>query len=443
MKKLITFIILSLALISPIIASEGFDFIFDDVLVEEKIAPSSFETSGNISSGLDIFMDVDNFIENEINPFANFNLLLEYTHPFLLTSVELYLPALEENSINYKDVIKELSLSYFIPNGKIQTGYFIHRWGVVDTARVVDVINANDYSSGFSMNQLDLKISEPMILAQLYFDRTQIEFIYKPIFTPIKLASSGRWDTTKDISNFYTINNSTNFIEPDINSIEYGSIGTRFALPIRSIDTAIMYYRGYYEIPYYKYTTVTSTIPPFDVISVETIYTMMNIFGTEFNYVKGPFTFAGEAALYISEDLNGDDENLYNNRLSYTGSINYKISNTSSYITLSYNGTSIFGYDDTNPMDVDTASSSKQDHNIIVGLHIPLLMEKLLIEAGFTYQIPTKGYALLSKIDYTLKDDITIRLKANLFGSFDITKESLYKTWDGNDSISISLNYQY
>jgi hypothetical protein len=443
MKKLITLIILSISLIPPIIASEGFDFIFDDEIVEDAVTSSSFDTSGTVSSGLNAFIDYDNLLKSEIEPFANLNLVLDYNNPSLLATVDLYLPALEENSITYKDVLKELSLTYYISDGKIQAGYFIHRWGVVDTARVVDVINANDYSSGFSMNQLEMKISEPMILTQLYFDEVQLEFVYKPIFTPINLSSSGRWNTSNDISESLTITNSTSFIEPNTNTLEYGSFGTRFAMPIRSVDTAIMYYRGYYQIPGYKYTIVPSMSPPYDVSSIETIYTMMNIIGTELNYVTGPFTFAGEAALYISEDLNSNDASLYNNRLSYTGSISYKIRNTSSYITASYNGTSIFGYDDTNSMDVDTASGSKQDHNIIVGLHVPLLMDKLLVEAGITYQIPTKGYALLSKIDYTLKDDITLRLNVNLYGTFDNNEDSLYKTWDDNDSLSISLNYQF
>ncbi|MGD1822158.1 MAG: hypothetical protein ACPKM0_05260 [Pleomorphochaeta sp.] len=443
MKKIITIFYLSTIFLSTIIASDGFDFIFDDEKNYEEEDSSSFDIYGDISSRVEIFSYSNKFFENEINPFANLNLIFEYNNPFLLGYANIYIPALDEDNVTYKDMVKELSLSYFIPNGKIQAGYFVHRWGSVDTVRVVDVINANDYSSGLYINQLEMKISEPIILTQFYLGNKLLEFIYKPIFTSIKIASSGRWNIEDEVSSLLIINDSTNIIEPNTNTLEYGSIGIKYAMPIKSIDAAFMYYRGYFEIPGYQYTIVLTPSPPYEVISIETIYTMMNIFGSEFTYLKGPFTFASEVALYLSEDFNSTEESLYNNRLSYTVSVNYKIKDTTSYVTLSYNGCSIFGYDDTNLLDVDTASNLEQNHNIILALHVPLFMEKLLVEAGITYQIPTKGYVVLSKIEYNLKDDITLRVNANLYGTFDNNEDSLYKTFDNNDSLSFSINYQF
>jgi len=440
MKQFIILFLIGLSFITPLKASEGFDSIFDEEIGTEKESPTSFDISTTISTGLNTFIDFDNLVESNINPFANLYFSFNYTPPSLGANIELFIPALEEESQNF---IKELSLSYYLPNGLIQAGYFIHRWGIVDTGRVVDIINANDFSLGLSMDQREMKISEPMILTQLYFDRAQLEFIYKPIFTPIKLASSGKWDLKEDMSGLLTIDENTNFLEPDISTFEYGSYGTRYRLSLGSVDTAIMYYQGYYERPGYNYTIIPALSPPYDVSSVETIYTRMNIIGTEVNYVTGPFTFAGEGAFYISEDKDGTDSTLYNSKISYVGSISYMIYNTTSYLTASYSGTSILDYDDTNYFDVDAASSPKQDHNLIIGFHIPLMKEKLLIEGGLTYQIPTKGYALLSKIEYQLKDDITLSLNGNLFGTFDENKYSIYQKWDENDFLSINFKFQY
>ncbi|MFA7109857.1 MAG: hypothetical protein WC162_12005 [Sphaerochaetaceae bacterium] len=443
MKQFITVLLVIFFLIAPLTASEGFSLIFDEEVAIEKESSPAFDISGNLSTGMNTFVDIDNPLKSETNAFADLSFSLNYTHPFLGGNVELFLPALNEETPTYKNIIKEISLSYYLPNGKIQAGYFIHRWGVVDTARVVDVINANDYSSGLNMDQREMKISEPMILTQLYFDKSQLELIYKPIFTPIQIATEGRWNTIPDISGFLTISGATDFLEPNIKTLEYGSFGTRYAISLGSVDTAIMYYRGYYERPGYKYTFTPALIPPFDVTSVETIYTKMNIIGAEANYVTGPFTLAFEGAYYLSEDKDGIDSTLYNSKFCYTGSVSYMIGGTTSYITASYNGTSIFDYDDTNAMDVDATSGPKQDHNIIVGFHIPLFKEKLLVEAGLTYQIPTQGYALLARLDYTLKDDITLSLNGNLFGTFDNNEESMYKNWDSNDLLSITLKYQY
>lgn len=446
MKKLITLLLILITILIPLTASEGFGFIFDEEVETEEKATSSFDVRGKVSTGLETFIHTTDLSKSDMNPFATLNFSLNYTHPSLGGNAELYLPALQLGEVNFKDIIKELSLSYFIPNGKIQAGYFIHRWGVVDTARVVDVINANDYSSGLSMNQREMKISEPMILTQLYFDRTQLELIYKPIFTPIQMATSGRWKTLPDnVTNI--MSNPTTTYSPNTNTLDYGSFGAKLAMPVGPVDTAIMYYRGHYERPAFNITgtliTPTAPFAPYMVYNIESIYTMMNIIGTEVNYVTGPFTFAAEGAFYISEDTDESDAALYNSKFSYIGSISYMIPSTTSYITASYNGTTILGYDESNPLDVDTGSGPEQDHNIIVGVHIPLMKEKLLIEAGLTYQIPTKGYALLSKIDYTLKDDITLSVEGNLFGTFDNSKDSIYKSWADNDSLSISLTYQY
>ncbi len=446
MKKIITLLLLSFLIIMPLSAIDGFDFFDDEEVIAEETSETSFDISGKISTGLETYLDIDSPLKSEMNPFANLHFTLNYNHPSLGGNAELYLPALKAGQVDFKDLIKELSLSYYIPKGKIQAGYFIHRWGIVDTARVVDIINANDYSSGLSMDQREMKISEPMILTQLYFNRAQLELIYKPVFTPIQMATSGRWDTTpddfKNLVDDIESDKTITYSVPETNTFDYGSFGARYSMPIGSVDAAIMYYRGYYERPGLKFTPIPNP-PPFNNTTIETIYTMMNIIGTQVNYVKGPFTFAAEGAFYISEDTDGTDATLYNSKVSYIGSVSYMIPGSTSYITASYNGTSILGYDETIPMDVDAGAGPQQDHNIIVGVHIPFMKEKLLVEAGLTYQIPTKGYALLSKIDYTLKDDITLSLKGNLFGTFDTDKESIYKSWDDNDSLSFSITYQY
>jgi len=443
MKKLITLIVLSLIILIPLAASDGFDLFFDDTEVQaEEISTSSFDLSGKISTGLEIFLLPNNLSESEMDPFANLHLKLNYNHSSLGGNAELFLPALSTMPSTFKEIVKELSLSYFIPQGKIQAGYFIHRWGIVDTARVVDVINANDYRTGLSMDQREMKISEPMILAQFYIDRAQLEFIYKPLFTPIQMATNSMWDTSPDMSGLLDVSE-TNFLSPPkTNTLDSGSFGTRYSVSLGSIDAAIMYYRGYYERPGTRYDITPAPNPPYVVNSLETIYTMMNMIGTELNYLLGPFTFSAEGAFYVSEDTSGTDPSLYNSKFSYTGSVNYMMPSTTAYLTASYNGTSILKYDDSNFLDVD-AATGRQDHNIILGVHIPFMKERLVVEAGFTYQIPTKGYALLSKIDYTLNDDITLGVKGSLFGTFDDTIFSLYNSWDSNDSLSLSLTYQY
>jgi hypothetical protein len=292
------------------------------------------------------------------------------------------------------------------------------------------------------MDQREMKISEAMILAQFYINRAQLEFIYKPLFTPIQMATNSRWNTTPDMSGLLDVSG-TNFLPlPKTNTLDYGSFGTRYSVSLGSIDAAIMYYRGYYERPGTRYDITPAQNPPYVVNSIETIYTMMNMIGTELNYLLGPFTLSAEGAFYMSEDTSGTDPSLYNSKFSYVGSLNYMIPSTTAYLTASYNGTSILKYDDSNFLDVDAATGG-QDHNIMLGVHIPFMKERLVVEAGFTYQIPTKGYALLSKIDYTLNDDITLGVKGNLFGSFDETTFSLYNSWDSNDSLSLSLTYQY
>ena len=443
MNKRFAVLILLLLLSISIFASDGFDLIFEETIpTDEKTTTASFDFRGKLLVGVETFVETSDVLKSEINPISDLELSIYFKSSSIDGNVDISLNPLKTDQVEYKDIIKELSLSYYIPRGKIEAGYFIHRWGVVDTARVVDILNADDLRSGLHIDPLELKISEPMILAKLFFDSTNVELLYKPIFTPLQVAMSGKWITLPDTSGYLNILPNATYTTPQITTLEYGSFGTRFAFPLGNIETALSFYHGYYERPAYLYTIVSAG-PVYDVSDIETIYTKMNIVGTEVNYIKDTFTFAIEGAFYISEDTDGTNPNLYNSKFVYTGSISYLIPTSTSYITASYLGTSILRYQEGVLNDIDTMSSNQQDNTIILGIHIPLLKEKLLIESGLTYQISTQGYAILSKIDYTIDDDITLSLKGNIYGTFDENINSLYNMWSQNDSLTFSLAYQF
>ena len=441
MKKIgILSLVLLLSIALPLFSEEGFSSIFDTP-IEVQEDSNSINVIGKISTGMSYFPSLD----HEIGAIASFTGELQFTHPTLEGIVGLSTPPFFGQTISYEQIIDTLSLTYFLSKGNIQVGYLIHPWGVSDTYKVVDLLNAPTYSHGFSMDVREMKQQEMMVISQMFIDDLSIEMVYKPLFTPISFGNDGdKWSTTIEDESII-INENTTYSAQETNTFSYGSFATNLSFPLGPVDSHLIYYNGYYyqQGMTFTFSPPVGTDPRPIVQDIETIYTHMNIIGVDSTLVKGPFTFAVEGALFLSEDSKGIDPSLFNSRIEYSTSLTYMIGGGSNSITVGYNGWHILDYNGANPLDVDTSTYSENDHNIIVGLHLTLLKEKLVVEGGLTYQIPTKGYALLSKIEYFLQDDITFTLESTIIGSLDDNIFSIYRSWEANDQLSLSLSYQF
>ncbi|MDC7246727.1 MAG: hypothetical protein PQJ35_00110 [Sphaerochaetaceae bacterium] len=429
--------VLIVLLMMPAYPAEGFTQIFGDLDSTEQ----AVEFSGSISSHFSYLPGYDNLIE----PNAALEGGLEFTSSDFAGNVDFSLGSDLSEDFVISDILQNLSLTWFFPRGNFKAGYMVQQWGVTDTYRVTDIINAVDLSDGLSMDTRKMKLPEMMGIAQWFFDTSSLQLIYKPVFHPTWTGNeNSRWTIEADQESF-VITDDTQMIKENTSTFSYASYAVRLALSSMNLETHLFFHHGYdYQGGYvYSLSAPVSPDPRAVVDSIETIYTRFNTFGADARYVVGPMTVAAEGAFFLSEDADGTDETLYNSRFAYGASLMYLFKNSSSSITAGYYGSHILGYDNTEVMDVDTMTYVETDHNLTLAFLLSMLNEQLRFEGAFTYQFPTTGYAFLTEITYFATDEIGVTAGMELIGSFDSEISSSYAYWDKNDRLYLSISYLF
>ena len=125
------------------------------------------------------------------------------------------------------------------------------------------------------------------------------------------------------------------------------------------------------------------------------------------------------------------------------------IPGTGAYASVTYHGQYILGFDGTNPIDVDTIQANQSSdgkaymNTLTAAVDIPLAREKVTVRLAGTYQIETKGYALLPSVMYNISDDLVLKVAGRLFGAVGDAPDSLFKTWAANESLAVGISYLY
>lgn len=150
----------------------------------------------------------------------------------------------------------------------------------------------------------------------------------------------------------------------------------------------------------------------------------------------------------LSKDTDGTDATLYNSKWVYLGGISYLDPTSQLYLALMYNGHYIEHFDliESDPfadLDVDMGQAFDRKaygNTLTLAFEMPLFREKVKVRLGATYQIETEGYALLPSVAWQVSDDLKLECKAVAYGAMG-SKESLFKTWDDNDYLTISITH--
>jgi hypothetical protein len=58
-----------------------------------------------------------------------------------------------------------------------------------------------------------------------------------------------------------------------------------------------------------------------------------------------------------------------------------------------------------------------------------------------TYQLETKGYAILPSLSWNIQDDLVVKAAGRFFGSASGGSQSLFKNWENNDSLTVGISY--
>ena len=440
MKRVVLVLLTISLLVGNLFAFAGFDDIFaaETGEGEEETKKMSLSLSGSVGAQVGVYFDDQVFSEQLLR----LNLLAD--SPSFKSEAALSFDAQQT-----KLRADTISVTSFFDWGLIEAGLLKEEWGSGDGVHVVDVLNAFDYSKGLSDDIFSMKRAEFMVTSTIYRDQSSLQLYMKPTFTPGLAAMDGRWSLFPPaFAGITTLN------EPKTDSLEYVQFGLRGRTTIGGADLGLLYYNGHMAQPGYGNFgyDVTDPANPF-INKADIIYTPYQLIGAEATYILGQFTFMAEGGYMLSKDTAGTDATLYNSKWVYLGGVSYLEPTSQLYLALMYNGHVIVDYDAvksnaTNPLigfDVDQGQAfdnKAYGNTLTLAMEMPLFRERVNVRLGATYQIETEGYALLPSIGWQVNDDLRLECKAVVYGSFG-SKDSLFKTWDTNDYLTIGITHYF
>lgn len=439
MKKIIVLCLMLFWTLASAASLSLFDAISSDDAGETDGITKDFSWKGAAGVSLEVFQK-----EGTIDWQESLSLDLEWNTDKVQALASLSFPT----TLQGDGLLTYLSLTTYARNIRIEAGLLTKEWGSGDGVHVVDVPNALDYTNGITDDLLAMKVPEPMVIVSSSWGNTTLELLYKPTFTPMKTSMEGRWSLLPE--NFSDPGGTkANIAFPQTDRLSYSQFGSRLTTVWGISDISLLYFNGYYSQPGYKNLVfdVSDPLHPY-VTDVEVQYTRAQLFGTALTVIAGPYTFMLEGGYWLSEDRQGTDPTLYNSKWVYEAGVGMFLFGTSTYGSLIYNGHWTDHFDQVNVLlaDVDAYQAyggKAYGNTLTAALEIPFARDTLSLRIAGTYQIETKGYALLPSLRWQISDSLVLSAKGRVFGNVSGDERNIFKTWDDNDSLGIGISFLF
>ena len=446
-KKLLLLIGIILLILSPLAAFDGFSEFFDEpveVAVGTESTTGTMNIDGSVGFSIEAIRGEDDPFKGQVNVGGGLNIDLSWRGSIVdaRTSFALH-PSNAEFA--WYDVFTGLSLTAFYSNGFVEAGLLKKEWGSGDGVHVVDVLNAPDYRNGIVDDTMAMKMAEAMVGTTTTWGDTTLDIFYKPMLVPMMTAQEpSKWSLSPLIQPTTTINGAD---YEDLAVLTNSQFATRFKTIVGPADLGLIYYNGFNYQPV-QTNVVFDTSPPPKITSMTLDFTRAQLFGAEATVVAGPFTLMFEGGFWLSEDFDGTDPTKYNNKWVYLGGIGYLFSDIGAYASITYNGQYIVGFSessgDADFVQAQQSSNGKPYMNTVTAaVEMPLARERVTIRLGGTYQFETGGYALLPSVNWQVTDDFVFNASGRIFGAAGPAAPSIFKTWENNDSLKLSLSYLF
>ncbi len=412
-------------------ADDGFDDIFSESAAADGQTGSSVAIAGEIGVELTYFLD--NGLDSTVGAYPASVLRIEARSDTLEGTAVF---SFEENST---EILDEIYLRAFLPAGYLDAGLLKVEWGKGDGTHVIDPLNPLVQTYGISTDTLDLKKAEVMTRMSIYLGESGLlELVYKPFFHPIEIATEGRWAL-----------GAPEIAPPDTKTLEYSQGAARITGTLGTFDLGALYYYGFMSEPGYSVTTAFTGTDQMDpthyTVTIDPAYTRAQLFGVEGAFAAGPFTMWTEIGYWLSEDSDGDQPELYNDRFVYLGGIDLMIPGTSIFLSVQVTGGYVMDYPEPSETDVDRLASygdTPHSTSIIGALNIPMLGDTLKLRLGGLYLVQAEGYLIIPELFWNIEDNFLLKVAGQIFDGKDIGN-SPYYAWADNDNISVTLKHVF
>ncbi|HOX33112.1 MAG TPA: hypothetical protein PLB91_12340 [Spirochaetales bacterium] len=342
------------------------------------------------------------------------------------------------------DALEELCLRAYLGDFVLEAGKMKVVWGKGDKLHVLDLFNANDYSDFIFPDYIDRRIAEPM--ARVAWNGpggARVEAVWTPTMTPDRVPLEGSWAPASAAALkekgesyvgylAYSAYGAGGFaglaaaqavldeyadasaLLPDTRSLDYGQYGIRVTGSLGGVDLGASYYLGRFKTPsvYATYSEAYHMYTGF-----EAAYDRLQSFGLEAGTAIGPLNLRGEAAYYLTGDLEGDDPKVRNGSLDWLAGFDVDLPLSQLNLNLQTVGSYILGNEGISAADdVDyDAEGEYSNDKVVARLSDSLGHEKILPELALLWGIEREDLVLMPKCAFVLKDDMRLELSGAIF----------------------------
>ncbi|PRX26637.1 hypothetical protein BX659_1191 [Orenia metallireducens] len=417
---------------------------------------SSLEFSGSLEYKIRSILDKksDSDLSYPINSEAELELGLDYSRDNSDIKATL---AFDDNG----DVaLDEAFIRLYYDDFDLEAGKMKVVWGKGDKLHVVDNLNGEDLTDFINPEYLDRQIAENMVKLNYYLGTGKLEAVYTPEFTANKLDREGDWMLSK-VSKMKELKpiavkefGLTDALEiedslagDESNEFKDGQLALRYTNSKGGYDYGFSIYQGRLK----NLSMDKSAIAKLEkgvyrdsqafLNDLDLHYDEVTVLGAELSSVLFGINSRGELAYYLTDDRNGDDPTVHNNKLAWIigGDRDLALHNVN--VNLQVKSELILDKDkvDDNPADIDY-SEDYFTNMMVLKVSDDFNNQRILPEVSLMYNLESQDYILDNQLEFIVKDDTSIKFNYKLFQG---DGDTLFGQFDENDYISMVVNYEF
>jgi hypothetical protein len=226
---------------------------------------------------------------------------------------------------------------------------------------------------------------------------------------------------------------------PDTATLAYAQAGLRFTATVGSSDIGAQYYYGRLPTPAFKTQVILPPAAPVPTLTVsEIIYTPYHQIGVDWAQVIAGFNLRAECVANLTEDLSGDDGNVYNPHLAWSLGFDRDMA-WGINLNLQANET-IRLLDDkiTDPLDRE-AGAALSATRVTAIVSKKFLRDEIEVRAAMMWGVEDRDFLIMPAFIWT-RDAVSIELAGGIFGG---DKDGQLGQFRDNGFMKTTITYSF
>lgn len=483
-KYLFTGIFIALAIATPYAQEDDWGDEESDSSSSEK--ESVLKLSGDASLSGRYYVDKQHENAKDVPVYAIPELKLGLDYEGSSTNFNAKIKLNEDTLKNDQlEILDEFSANLFVSDWVFSAGKEKVVWGKGDKLHVLDNFNANDYTNFLVPDYLDRRIAEYMLRIQYNSPiGIRLEGIYTPLMTADRYAQSGVWvpNQVNSLTQVIQQVQATNILQaaggalnkdslaalqkansitadsvyPNTQTLEYGQFGFYGNASIGAVDLGLSYYFGHCKqvsVDLMDYATSSKKLQLGMNVPLEMpklTYDRLQVFGLDATTALGPFTFRGEFAYNMTNDIVGDDLAVRNNSISYLAGFDVGLPIHNLNINVQAIGNFILNADKIRDSEFEKLAADYDptgcytNNKIAVLLSDTFYYEKIKAEITGIYGFERMDLVLMPKITFKIRDGWEANLSGLYIANFSDKEENgEFYGWGNNSFVSLGAKYSF